>query len=142
MLFRSDGTSKPLRHLDGSRPLAGPVVHTPGESAKKSRSRVTRGRQRQASLDTGLSDRLRGTEVKGLAAMQLMQALQLVVHGDQLITDVNRVVDAGKIVEHRLDLCLAGDQDAALGRSWFVGHEEGGLGEPLPSAPQIGRAHV
>jgi len=47
--------------------------------------------------------------------MQFVQPLQLVVHRDQLVTNVGRILDAGKIIEHRFDLCLARDQDAAFG---------------------------
>jgi hypothetical protein len=46
--------------------------------------------------------------------MEFVQTFQLIVHGHQLVADVNRIVNPGKIVEHRLDLCLASDQDAAL----------------------------
>jgi hypothetical protein len=47
--------------------------------------------------------------------MELMQPFQLVVDRHELIADVNCIVNPGKIIEHRLDLCFAGDQDAALG---------------------------
>ena len=49
----------------------------------------------------------------GLTTVQLVQSLELVVHGDQLITDVGGVIDPGKIIQHRLDLRLAGNEDAA-----------------------------
>jgi hypothetical protein len=51
---------------------------------------------------------------KRLTSMEFVQTFQLIVHGHQLVADVNRIVNPGKIVEHRLDLCLASDQDAAL----------------------------
>lgn len=51
-----------------------------------------------------------------------MQSLELVVNGNKLVADVARIFDARKIIEHRLDLRLARDQDAAFRRSWFVGH--------------------
>jgi hypothetical protein len=54
-----------------------------------------------------------GTE--GLAPMEFMQPFQLIVDRHELVADVNRILNSRKIIEHRLDLCLAGDQDAALG---------------------------
>jgi hypothetical protein len=54
--------------------------------------------------------------------MELVQAFELIVHRHQLVTNMNRIVNPGEVVEHRLNLCLAGDQDAALRGSWFVGH--------------------
>jgi hypothetical protein len=44
-----------------------------------------------------------------------MEALQLVVHGAQLIADVIAVLDALKGQQHRFDLTLAVDQHTALG---------------------------
>lgn len=56
--------------------------------------------------------------------MQLVEAFQLVVNGNQLVADVGCIFNPGKIIQHRFDLSLAGDQDAALRRSWFVGHRD------------------
>jgi hypothetical protein len=44
-----------------------------------------------------------------------MQALELMVHGAQLIADVIAVLDALEGQQHRLDLALAVDQHTALG---------------------------
>jgi hypothetical protein len=44
-----------------------------------------------------------------------MQALELMVHGAQLIADVIAVLDPLEGQQHRLDLTLAVDQHTALG---------------------------
>jgi hypothetical protein len=46
--------------------------------------------------------------------MQFVQPLKLVVYRNKLVSDVGCIFDTGEMIQHRLDLCLAGDQDAAL----------------------------
>jgi hypothetical protein len=69
-----------------------------------------------------------------LATMEFMQAFQLIVHRHQLVADMDRILNPGEIVQHRLNLCLASDQDAALGGSWFVGHGGVSLVQAPPTA--------
>jgi hypothetical protein len=58
----------------------------------------------------------------GLATVELMQALELIVDGDQLIADVPAVIDPREAQQHGFDLCFAIDQNAALTGSGLVGH--------------------
>ena len=60
-------------------------------------------------------------ELERLLTVQGMQALQLVVHGNQLVTNVLAVLDASQGEQHRLNLALAIDQHAALRGSGLVG---------------------
>jgi len=51
-----------------------------------------------------------------------MEPLELVVDRHQLVTDVATVVDFLEGKEHRFDLGLAIDQNAAFRGTRFVGH--------------------
>ncbi len=72
--------------------------------------------------------------------MQLMQALELIVNGHQLIADVAAVIDPREAQQHRLNLGFAFNQHTALTGSGLVGHE--GETNTLPVQPIFPRETV
>jgi hypothetical protein len=62
----------------------------------------------------GLNGSGQGRHALGLATVEFVQPLELVVNSYKLIADVATVVDPFQRQEHCLDLRLAGDQHATF----------------------------